>query len=130
MKNKYFTTFIVLLILFFSISTSFADDLPSSMHINMGEDGLIRLTREDSNQGSKAWAVIILRYRKFIVGVAGLGAVTMVALFIKHFVVLGTVAGNPQAREEALKGLLYTGLATALLGSVSIIMSLFYNVFK
>ena len=76
------------------------------------------------------WAGIIVRYRKFIVGIAGVAAVTMVLLFIFQFIKLGQSAGNPQARAQALTGIMWTGVAAAGLGAVAIITSLFYGAIK
>lgn len=106
------------------------ENLPSSIDIHMGEDGLVKLTKDKNVDNVAAWKVFIIKYRKFVVGIAGFAAVTMVFLFIKNFLKLGAVANNPQARSEALKGLLVTGIATALLGSVATITALFYNTLK
>ena len=51
----------------------------------------------------------------------------MVVFFIINFMKLGSSAGNPQARSQALTGVLWTGLAAAGLGAVSIIAGFFYN---
>jgi hypothetical protein len=51
----------------------------------------------------------------------------MIVLFIVQFMKLGASAGNPQARSQALTGVLWTGIAAALLGSVTIIVGFFYN---
>lgn len=76
---------------------------------------------------AKAWEEFIAKYRNFITGVAGIGAVTMIVLFIIQFMKLGASAGNPQARSQALVGVLWTGIAAAGLGAVTIIVGFFYN---
>lgn len=144
-KHIVFTSIMIFFLLFTTTSVTYGDNsalvndggggvhnpnkLANSLHIHMGEDGLIRLTRGETDNMA-AWRVLIREYRKFVVGFAGFGAVTMVLLFIKYFIKLGAVAGNPQARSEAIKGLWVTGIATALLGSVAIITSLFYTALK
>lgn len=105
------------------------ESLPTSINLHLGEDGLVKLT-DKSVDNMATWKVLIIRYKAFIVGIAGFAAVTMVVLFIKNFIKLGAVASNPQARSETLKGLLVTGIATGLLGSVALITSLFYNSIK
>jgi len=81
-----------------------------------------------TNGGSaKAWEDFIGKYRNFITGIAGIGAVTMVVLFIIQFLKLGASAGNPQARSQALVGVLWTGIAAAGLGAVTLIVGFFYN---
>lgn len=76
---------------------------------------------------ASAWEAFINKYRNFITGIAGIGAVTMVVLFIIQFIKLGASAGNPQARSQALVGVLWTGIAAAGLGAVTIIVGFFYN---
>lgn len=76
---------------------------------------------------AKAWEDFILKYKNFITGIAGIGAVTMVVLFIVQFLKLGASAGNPQARSQALVGVLWTGIAAAGLGAVTLIVGFFYN---
>ena len=77
----------------------------------------------DSNQ----WNNLFGKYRTVVVGVSGVGAITMIVFFILNFMKLGSSAGNPQARSQALTGVLWTGLAAAGLGAVSIIAGFFYN---
>mgnify|MGYP001164619204 FL=1 len=74
---------------------------------------------QDSNS---AWNNFLGKYRNFIVGVAGVGSITMVILFIKQFIKLGASSDNPVERSRALQGILWTGIATAGLGAVAIIV--------
>ena len=76
---------------------------------------------------ANTWNHIFAKYKNVIVGISGIGAITMMALFIIQFMKLGASAGNPQARSQALTGVLWTGIAAALLGAVSIIAGFFYN---
>lgn len=77
-------------------------------------------------QGS-AWTQILTKYRGFIVGISGIAAVTMVGVFIFHFIKLASSATNPSARSQALTGLMWSGIAAAGLGGVSLIVGLFYR---
>lgn len=76
---------------------------------------------------TSTWNKIIEKYRSFIVGISGIAAITMVVIFIFQFLKLGSSAGNPQARSAALTGVLWSGVAAAGLGSVSLIVGLFYH---
>lgn len=76
---------------------------------------------------ANTWNQLFAKYKNVIVGISGIGAITMMALFIIQFMKLGASAGNPQARSQALTGVLWTGIAAALLGAVSIIAGFFYN---
>ena len=94
--------------------------------VNMGDDGgldVMGIGTGDSNQ----WNNLFGKYRTVVVGVSGVGAITMIVFFILNFMKLGSSAGNPQARSQALTGVLWTGLAAAGLGAVSIIAGFFYN---
>lgn len=94
--------------------------------VNMGSDGsldVMGIGTGDSNQ----WNNLFGKYRTVVVGVSGVGAITMIVFFIINFMKLGSSAGNPQARSQALTGVLWTGLAAAGLGAVSIIAGFFYN---
>ena len=59
----------------------------------------------------------------------GVATLTFVVLFIINFVKLGAAADNPNQRSEALKGLLHTGIALALLGGVTIIVGMTTGLF-
>ena len=94
--------------------------------VGMTNDGQLNVQgigTGDANQ----WNNLFGRYRTVVVGVSGVGAITMIVFFIINFMKLGSSAGNPQARSQALTGVLWTGLAAAGLGAVSIIAGFFYN---
>ena len=97
-----------------------------NFNVNMGEDGglnVMGIGTGDSNQ----WNNLFGKYRTVVVGISGVGAITMIVFFIINFMKLGSSAGNPQARSQALTGVLWTGLAAAGLNAVSIIAGFFYN---
>ena len=74
------------------------------------------------------WNQVFEKYRGVITGLSGIGAITMIVFFIINFMKLGATSGNPQARTQALVGVLWTGLAAAGLGAVTIITGFFYNI--
>lgn len=83
--------------------------------------------KKDAKGMSGAWNSFIDKYRFWIAGFSGIAAVTMILFFIINFMKLGASAGNPQGRSNAIAGLVWTGLAAAGLGGVSIIVAFFYN---
>lgn len=101
-----------------SSSSLFGDDL------DVGNDGSVT-TNKDTENG---FASIIAKYKNFIAFFSGIGAITMVAVFIFHFIKLGSTATNPGERSKVTTGLIWSGLAAAGLGSVTLIVSIFYNV--
>ena len=97
-----------------------------NFNVQMSDEGglnVMGIGTGDSNQ----WNNLFSKYRTVVVGVSGVGAITMIVFFIINFMKLGSSAGNPQARSQALTGVLWTGLAAAGLGAVSIIAGFFYN---
>lgn len=82
------------------------------------------------NSEDEAFSHIIDKYKVIITFFSAIGAITMVGIFIYTFIKLGATAGNPQERQKCLTGLIVTGLATALLGSVALFVGLFYNAFR
>ena len=106
------------------ISRVHAKDMWDDFNVEIDEKG----PKVSGTQDSKsAWKTVIDKYKYFISGFAGVGAVTMVALFIKNFISLGASSGNPNARSQALTGCLWTGIAAAGLGAVSLITGVFYK---
>ena len=75
-----------------------------------------------------AWTTIFDKYKGVIMGVSGIATLTMVVLFILNFMKLGQAAGNPQARSQALTGLLWTGLAAAGAGGVTVFVGVFSSI--
>lgn len=84
----------------------------------------------DYDDSGSAWESFIAKYQGFIVGISGVGAVTMILFFIMQLLKLGGTAGNPQARSQVLSGLIWSGVAAAALGSVSVIVGFFYGALK
>lgn len=74
-----------------------------------------------------AWTKLISKYRFFIAGISGVGAVSMILFFIMNFMKLGASSSNPQERSRAIMGLVFSGLAAAGLGAVTFIVGIFFN---
>lgn len=98
----------------------------SDVGVSMGTNGKLEIDGISSDDTS-AWNSLFGRIKGIIVGLTGVGTLAMIVLFIIQFMKLGSSAGNPQARSQALTGVLWTGVAAALLGSVTIIVGFFYN---
>jgi hypothetical protein len=92
------------------------------------KDGKIELEGFGSGDQSSIWSNIFAKYKTFIAGISGIAAITMLVFFILNFMKLGASSGNPQARQQALMGVLWTGLAAAGLGAVSIFFGFFYSI--
>ena len=110
------------------VVTVYLSQKPSTgdIGVQMGDNGKLEIDGITSDDTS-AWNQLFSRFKGVIVGITGVGTLVMIVLFIVQFMKLGASAGNPQARSQALTGVLWTGIAAALLGSVTIIVGFFYN---
>ena len=84
----------------------------------------------NSGKKDKLLNKILTEYRGIIVFISGIAMLSMIMFFIFNFIELGNSKGNPQARQKAISGLIVSGIATAGLGAVTLIVQLFYNMIK
>lgn len=141
-NNTGYKKMIVALLLFFSLFTAFSFNTPivayadngdtgvGSIDITMDGDGLKVDGSGFSTDSKTAWDTFFKRYKKFIVGISGMATLTMVAIFIYCFIKLGASTGNEKARKEAQVGILWSGVATAGMGAVTLIVGFFYSSLK
>ncbi|MDF2879519.1 MAG: hypothetical protein K0R54_76 [Clostridiaceae bacterium] len=142
MTMKKNVSFIVILTVLLTILLSFGAPMiafadgdnndPGGIDVTVGEDGTLTIEGPgfDREEGESAFTSFINQYKYFITGFAGVAATTMLLIFIKNFMTLGASAGNPQARSQALMGCLWTFIATAGLGGVTLFVGFAYNVFR
>lgn len=76
----------------------------------------------------QAWKELIDEYRVILAGIAGVGALTSVLVFIIHMINLASPTANPKHRRKCLNGIIISGICTALLGGITIILTLFYTI--
>lgn len=135
-KNAMFLVLMMVLSILMSFGTAFAatedGDNGQIPTIEVGKDGISFKGNESFGKGDQdaTWNKILEQGRKFVIGVSGIGALVAIAVFIVSFMKLGASAGNPQARSQALSGIMWSGIAAAGLGSVTLITGLFYNGLK
>jgi len=140
--NILFAMILSLFALFVTSNVSFATDPPAPNkggavgNVNASAtidkksgDMTMTLTGGEFGQSSpgESWTTFIQKYRNFIVGISGVGAVSMILFFIFQFMKLGANATNPSARSQILVGLVWSGVASAGLGAVAILVGFFYN---
>lgn len=85
------------------------------------------VTSSAANDQSSAFSKIITKYQGVITFVSGIGAITMIGIFIFHFIKLGSTAANPAERSKCTTALIWSGLAAAGLGAVALIVGVFYG---
>ena len=83
-----------------------------------------------ANSMNDSFSKIIDKYKTAITFVSAIGAVTMIAVFIINFMKLGTTSGNPTERSKCITALIWSGLAAAGLGSVALVVGIFYGALR
>ena len=122
--------FVLLATLFISMFSSIqasalsAEDLDFTYSSNGITYGNESAWAENGDQDA-AWTKIFTKYKGVIMGISGIATLTMVVLFIINFIKLGQAAGNPSTRSQALSGLLWTGIAAAGAGGVTVFVGIF-----
>jgi len=95
--------------------------------LKIENDGTVKTNTKDTDS---AFGKIIDKYKGVITFVSGIGAITMIGIFIFHFIKLGSTAANPSERSKCTTALIWSGLAAAGLGSVALIVGVFYGMLK
>lgn len=104
----------------------------SSTDFDVNSDGEItkigNLSKDSTtNDGFKT---VIDKYKQAIVGIGSFATVTMMLFCILNITKVAAAATNPTARSQAITGVVWTGVAVALLGSVTIWFGFFYNALR
>lgn len=101
----------------------------SNVNVTVSSDGKLSVDGGGMNYANSGDAMtsFLAKYKTLVVGISGIGAVSMIAFFIFNFLKLGATATNPSERTKVLTGLVWSALAAAGLGAVSIIVGFFYN---
>ena len=129
MKTKILNITIIVLIfftIFLAIKPVTADATGATVEIKNGKVVL----NTGYNTQNDAFSHIINRYKVIITFFSAIAAITMAGIFIWTFMKLGATSGNPMERQKCITGLIISGIATALLGSISLVVGLFYNAFR
>lgn len=101
------------------------------MTVKMDENGKLTSSFDDQSDSTKTWNTVFKKYRTLIVGVSGVLTLTFILLFLLSFFRLGaSSADNPTEHRRCLINLLWTGIAAAGSGSVTLICALFWNALK
>ena len=82
-----------------------------------------------SNQ-TQVWNRVLNVLQTVIQAVGGIGTSVMILFFIMNFIKLGANSTNANEVAKIKTAMLWTGIAAAGLGSVTLIFSLFFNLLK
>ena len=142
--KRFLVTFILALVVccsFTSVNVVSAKEKPNSssssqesnsindFNVSMNSDGTLSTTIENGDAVS-TWGKIFQKAKVFLIGFTGLGTLVFGFFFVKGLIGLAATANKPVQRQEAINGLLWTGIATAGCGGVTIIIGLFWNALK
>lgn len=82
----------------------------------------------EENKFATAWGELMVEWHTIIAGVAGLGALTSLLVFILHMFQLATLGNShPIIRKKIMNDILISGITTALLGGVGLIFWIIYQ---
>lgn len=134
----FYLSFVFSLMFCFLPMNTYSIDV-SNMVIEENSDGKLQVKNvtpvDDANKTAKHQKNYMEeRYGRYITVLAfitAIAAITMLAIFIKHIIHLAALGTEHWiVRRNAMIGLLWSGIATALLGSATLIMALAYNAFQ
>lgn len=91
------------------------------------KDGKLHLDGLDDVDGESSFNNFFEKYRGVITAVSGIATLTMVVFFILGLIKLAKSGDNPTDRKKASGSIIVTGIAMALLGSLTFFTGIFYN---
>ena len=129
--TKILLTFILGVLMMFSLSSVKSEATLGEVDVSI-KDGQLSVSGGgmDYTDADGAWNAFLSKYKNFIAGFSGIGAISMIAFFIFNFMKLGAVSTNPGERTKVLQGLIWSGIADAGLGAVSLIAGFLYGALK
>lgn len=77
----------------------------------------------------EAWKELLGEYRILLAGISGLGVLTSILVFIIHAMQLASNSDNPAKRSYCIRGIAISGIVTALLGGLTLVLTIFYGIF-
>lgn len=91
--------------------------------------GDMKMKKSSSNDG-EFWNSIYRNYGQGLIIFSGVVALIFVALFIINITKFGASAANPEKRKQAISTLLWTGIASAIFGGVTLVAGISYGLFN
>lgn len=129
-KNRIMAIMLLVLMAFSILNTAmhpvYAGIETIEVLTNGNTQGYVKV--KDNTAGANfSWSDLLTKYKNIIIGISGVAALTFLIFFIVNFSKLGSSAGNPQMRSQALMGIVWCGLACAALGGIAIFFGFFYG---
>ena len=135
-KLKQVLLFVLLLVPILSFAMPVHAIDYDNIKVEIGSDSQIIVKNANGIQSTdtkKQTAAMEKKYNKYFTVIAfitAIATITMIGIFIKHcvkFSALGTE--HWMVRRNCMIGMLWSGVATALLGSATFVLAIFYNAF-
>lgn len=98
----------------------------------IGSDGQIAISSGDSSlsDAEDAYANVFNNYKRIAQAISGLCFITSILFLFVYITKLGVSGENLRMRQEALKGILFAGIAVGLFGSIELVVTFFWNLFN
>lgn len=81
-----------------------------------------------SEKFKEAWNAFFAEWRIILAAFSGIGALTSILVFIVHMIKLGAMPEHPIQRGQVLNGLLISAITTAMLGGITLVLTLMYEI--
>lgn len=145
-KIKYYLSFFVLLLIFsfntLSVSATMGlspeqanpknSDFGATVEVYQDSKGRVTVdtsSKTESNTLAGWWNKILKPYKVAITAVVGMATLTMLLAFIKLCIRLASCESHPLLREQTIRGMLLSGVACALLGSLTTYLAIISHIF-
>lgn len=104
----------------------------NNFSVSMDTNGNLKTTFDNAKKDQDFWNWVYNKGHYVIVGITGVLAIVGLGFFIFSISKFqaSSINGQSSARQGAIIGMIVSGVGTALLGSVSVIFSLFWNFLK
>mgnify|MGYP004584727153 CR=1 FL=1 len=132
-KNTFIVTLILIIVTYimaFIMPINANAVFTNDFDVTWTNNGTTNIGSGSTNSMNGSFSKIIDKYKTAITFISAIGAVTMVAIFILNFMKLGTTSGNPTERSKCITGLIWSGIAAAGLGSVALVVGIFYGALR
>lgn len=73
---------------------------------------------------------VITKYKAIMVFIGGIITVTLVGVMVIQLVKLSTLVSDSKQRAEVIKGILLSGISASLMGSITLLVGLFYGALR
>ena len=92
--------------------------------------GMGAFNSDSEEQLKSGFNGFLKRYGKFIIIAFGVATLTLFVIFLFSLLAFGSKPDNPRTRQNSSTQLLFCAIATAVLGSFTVVFSLIFNALR